>query len=161
MISTHKIQEDTMRNSSIQNNFLNQYFENSIVPQLFIDAQLYLKDFTPAAGKLFELKKEHLERNICGIKEKMKHSSFIENIRGVLITETVLKKEIKTNDERRFLKCIQPCFSENEEVINGLIVTFIELEVQSSLLDENRRLELENQELKEFLYRELTRAGKK
>ncbi|SKB78751.1 PAS domain-containing protein [Salegentibacter salinarum] len=162
MITNNSIQEGvTMYNSlSPENNFLKQYFENSIVPQLLIDSELFLKDFTPAAGRLFKLNKEHLDRNICGIKEKMKHKSFIENVRGVLITETVLEKEIKLSDERRFLMCIQPYFSENEEAITGLIVTFTQLETPAALIEENKRLKSENQELKEFLYRELTKSRK-
>lgn len=149
---------ETQSSQSQENRILNQYFENSIVPQLLIDSELFLRDFTPAAANLFSLNNEDLDKSICGIKEKFNHKAFIENIRGVFITERVLKKEIEGIDQSRYLMCIQPWFSEDEEVVSGAIITYAELGIPFPLIKELEDLRTENQELKELLLRELRKS---
>lgn len=140
------------------NKILNLFFENSIVPQLLVDSELFLKDFTPAAGKLFSLNKEDLNKSIWGIKEKFNHKAFIENIRGVFITERVLQKEVETLDQSRYLMCIQPWFSETEEVVSGALITYSEMGIPFSLIKELEDLRTENYELKELLLKELRKS---
>lgn len=140
------------------NKILNLFFENSIIPQLLVDSELFLKDFTPAAGKLFSLNKEDINKSICGIKDKFNHKSFIENIRGVFITERELKKEVQTLDQSRYLMCIQPWFSEKEEAVSGALITFSEMGIPFSLIKELEDLKTENNELKELLLRELRKS---
>lgn len=140
------------------NEILNLFFENSIVPQLLIDSELVLRDFTPAAGELFSLNKDDLNKSIWSIKEKFNHKALIESIKGVFVTERVLKKEVETIDQNRYLMCIQPWFSENEEIINGALITYSEMGIPFSLIKELEDLKTENNELKELLLRELRKA---
>ena len=107
---------------------LKDYFSNSIIPQLFVDAELLLRDFTPPMGEYFSIEQEDIGRTIYELKEKIGHKGLIGNIKGVLYTERNMEKHIRTVTGDRFKMNIQPCFTENEEMINGVIITFYELD---------------------------------
>ena len=51
------------------NDALENYFRNTIIPQLFVDANLILQKFTPPAMKQFCLKTEDVGRPIAEIKD--------------------------------------------------------------------------------------------
>lgn len=105
---------------------LEHYFSNSIIPQLFVDTELLLIDFTPPMEDIFFVDQEDIGKGIYELKEKIGHRSLIENIRGVLYTERNMEKHIRTA-RGRFKMNIQPCFTEKEEMMNGVIITFFEV----------------------------------
>ena len=104
---------------------LEQYFSNSIVPQLFLDTELQLIDFTPPIEEIFSIDQDDIGRSIFELKQKIGHQGLIGNIKGVLYTERNLVKHIHTSDGDKFMMNIQPCFSLGEEVVNGVIITFL------------------------------------
>ena len=58
---------------------------------------------------------------IYTIKEKFDHKAFIENSKGVFLSERILQKQVKTADNCRYLLNIQPIFSKNEAIMSGLL----------------------------------------
>src|SRR5690606_42018269 len=63
------------------NEELENYFRNTIIPQVFIDAELILRKFTPPAMKQFNLRKEHIGRPISEVVDNFRFSTLIENIK--------------------------------------------------------------------------------
>ena len=107
---------------------LEHLFSDSIIPQLFVDSEMVLRDFTPPMAELFSINAEDRGRNIYEVKEKIGHRCLIGNIRGVIYTERSLEKEVQTEDGKWFKLNIQPNFSPEEEEVNGVIITFFEIE---------------------------------
>lgn len=107
---------------------LEHYFSNSIIPQLFVDAEMLLRDFTPPMEEFFSIDQEDIGKSIYELKEKIGHRCLIGNIRGVMYTERNMEKDIRTATGDRFRMNIQPSFTEGEEMINGVIITFFELD---------------------------------
>jgi len=70
-----KIKELTRQNEELEN-----YFRNTIIPQLFVDAKLVLRKFTPPAMKQFKLSVDDLGKNIDDIKDNFRFPTIIENI---------------------------------------------------------------------------------
>lgn len=140
------------------NSVLKQFFETSIIPQLLIDSNLILKDFTPPAEKLFSLNNDDIEKSIYTIKDKFDHKAFIESLKGVFMTERVLQKEVKTADNSRYLMNIQPVFSDDDDILCGLLITYYQLGIPFSLIKELEDLKTENHELKELLLQELRKS---
>ncbi|RZJ92488.1 MAG: hypothetical protein EOO20_01595 [Chryseobacterium sp.] len=66
------------------NELLENYFRNTIIPQLFVDSDLVLRKFTPIAKRQFKLKDSDVGRPIEEGKEYFRFSTFIENIRNVI-----------------------------------------------------------------------------
>jgi len=106
---------------------LEDYFSNSIIPQLFVDSDMLLRDYTPPIEKCFSICEEDIGRSIYELKEKIGHRGLSGNIKGVIYTERNLEKTIRTETGNSFRMNIQPSFTEREEMVNGVIITFSEL----------------------------------
>ena len=83
-----------------RNDELENYFKNTIIPQLFVDAQLILRKFTPPAMKQFSLALTDVGRPIADIKENFRFPAIVDNIQHVIDTGEILEKEIQTTDMR-------------------------------------------------------------
>ncbi len=60
--------------NSLEENYeeLENYFSNTIIPQLFVDAQFILRKFTPPAMKQFNLAPGDIGKNILDIKDNFR-----------------------------------------------------------------------------------------
>lgn len=109
------------------NNELEDYFSNTIIPQLFFDEKLILRRFTPPAMKQFKLTKDDVGRSIHDLKNTLRHDSVIENIKRVIATGKILEKEIQTEDKSWYQMNILPYLDKAEKKTNGVILTFINI----------------------------------
>jgi len=122
------------------NNELENYFRNTIIPQLFVDADMILRKFTPPAMKQFRLAKEDVGRSITEIKENFRFPSIIENIQHVFDSNEILEKEIQTTDFRWYQMNIIPYVDFSINKPNGVIITFIEITMRIKDLKEQEKL---------------------
>jgi len=109
------------------NEELENYFSNTIIPQLFVDANLILRKFTPPAMKHFKLKDEFIGKPVEEVEENFRYHSIIDNIKAVITTGKILEKEIQTTDLRWYQMNILPYIIRKENKMNGVIITFIEI----------------------------------
>ena len=82
------------------NDDLENYFRNTIIPQLFVDGDFVLKKFTPPAMKQFNLAKGDVGKSICDIKDNFRFPTIIDDIQQVIDCNEILEKEIQTTDLR-------------------------------------------------------------
>ena len=80
------------------NDELENYFKNTIIPQLFVDADLILRKFTPPAMKQFSLSAGDVGRPIYDIKDNFRFPGILEDIETVIESNEILEKEIQTTD---------------------------------------------------------------
>lgn len=131
------------------NDELENYFRNTIIPQLFVDANLILRKFTPPAMKQFSLAPEHIGRPMEEMIDNIRYSTIIENIHEVIDTGEILEKEIQTTDRRWFQMNIIPYLVEKESRTNGVIITFVDITDRIKVL---RELEMLNASHETFIY---------
>lgn len=129
------------------NKGMENYFVNSIVPQLLVDANMILQNFTAPAGKIFSITGEDIGKSIFQIKEKIGHYALVENIRGVMLIERNMENKIRARDGRMFHMNIQPCFCPEEDQINGVLVTYLDLTGQAAAMKEMEKLNAEHETL--------------
>jgi len=122
------------------NDELENYFRNTIIPQLFIDANLVLRKFTPPAMKQFNLALTDVNRNIVDIQDNFRFPSFLENIQTVISSNEILEKEIQTSDMRWYQMNIIPYIRQKDNSNNGVIVTFVEITYRIRDLKEQEKL---------------------
>ncbi|MBW3545676.1 MAG: PAS domain-containing protein [Bacteroidetes bacterium] len=122
------------------NDELENYFRNTIIPQLFVDANLILRKFTPPAMKQFSLAPEHIGRPMEEMIDNIRYSTIIENIHQVIDTGEILEKEIQTTDRRWFQMNIIPYLVEKESKSNGVIITFVDITDRIKVLKELEKL---------------------
>ena len=127
------------------NEDLENYFNNTIIPQLFVDADLILRKFTPPAMKQFDLKPEFMGMAIEDIKDNFRFPTLIHNINSVIATGKILEKEIQTTDLKWFQMNILPYHVRNENRTNGVIITFVDITPRVKDLKEQEKLVLEHE----------------
>ena len=136
---------DTPKNDARQlrklNFDLSNYFSNTIIPQLFVDADLILRIFTPPAMKQFSLTYDHVGRNIADVKDNLRYPNVVEDIKKIINnTNKVLEKEVQTTDGRWFQMNIVPYIEHEKDVINGVIITFVDITKRLKALKELEKL---------------------
>ncbi|WP_040664640.1 sensor histidine kinase [Nafulsella turpanensis] len=142
MEKPHKGRKDNQKIKELieLNDELENYFRNTIIPQLFVDANLILRKFTPPAMKQFSLTETHIGRPMEEMADNIRYSTIVENIQEVIRTEEVFEKEIQTTDLRWFQMNIIPYLLKKENRTNGVIITFVDITDRIKVLKELERL---------------------
>ncbi|TKK64126.1 ATP-binding protein [Ilyomonas limi] len=109
------------------NNELENYFRNTIIPQLFVDADLKLRKFTPPAMKQFNLSENDIGKSMHDIKENIRYNTISDNIQQVISSNKILEREIQTTDFRWYQMNIIPYITIQDNKTNGVIITFVEI----------------------------------
>lgn len=122
------------------NDELENYFRNTIIPQLFVDAHLILRKFTPPAMKQFSLTHDDIGKSIIDIKDNIRFPTIVENIQQVIDSNIILEKEIQTTDLRWFQMNIIPYVTQKANKTNGVIITFVEITIRVKDLKDQERL---------------------
>ena len=135
----------TDKNQQIQeliehNDELENYFRNTIIPQLYIDGELKLQKFTPPAMKQFNLKISDVGRPISDIKDNFRFPSIVDNIEQVIKNSEILEKEIQTTDLRWYQMNIIPYVKMRDNKTDGVIITFVEITMRIKDLNEQEKL---------------------
>lgn len=122
------------------NDELENYFRNTIIPQLFVDAELKLQKFTPPAMKQFTLSFEDIGRPIQEIKDNFRFPSIIESIETVIKSNQILEKEIQTTDLRWYQMNILPYVRLQDNKTDGVIMTFVDITMRVKDLKDLEKL---------------------
>ena len=130
-----QIQELIEHNDELEN-----YFRNTIIPQLFVDGELKLQKFTPPAMKQFSLSASDVGRPINDIKDNFRFPSIVDNIQQVIKSNEILEKEIQTTDLRWYQMNIIPYVKMRDNKTDGVIITFVEITMRIKDLKEQERL---------------------
>lgn len=129
-----------IRELTQHNELLENYFRNTIIPQLFVDGSLKLQKFTPPAMKQFSLEDTDVGRNINEIKDNFRFPSIVDNIQRVIDTREILEKEIQTTDLRWYQMNIIPYVRSADDKTDGVIITFVEITSRIKDLKEQEQL---------------------
>lgn len=116
------------------NDELENYFNNTIIPQLFVDADMILRKFTPAAMTHFKLSASDVGRHIDEVSNNIRFPTIIDNIHEVIESSQSLEKEIQTTDKKWYQMNILPYIIKKENRTNGVIITFIDINDRIQIL---------------------------
>lgn len=139
--------QESSQDIYVRNEDLENYFANTIIPQLFIDANFILRKFTPPAMKHFSLSEADINRNIHEVKDNIRYPTLIENINEVMTTGEILEKEVQTTDGRWFQMNILPYLIRREKRTNGVIITFVDITERIHNLKELEKLNADHDTL--------------
>lgn len=129
------------------NEELENYFRNTIIPQLFVDGDLILRKFTPPAMKQFNLKKDDVGKSIGDIKDNFRFPSIVEDIQEVIECNEILEKDIQTTDKRWYQMNVIPYVEIKTKKTNGVVITFVETTMRIKDLQEQEVLIAEHETL--------------
>ncbi len=131
------------------NEELENYFRNTIIPQLFIDADLILRKFSPPANKYFMFTESDCGKPIQEIEGLKVVPTLEENIREVMENNQDLEKEIQTVDNRWFQMNILPYIIKKRNLTNGVVITFVDI---TDRINDKKDIERLNADHETFIY---------
>jgi two-component system, OmpR family, phosphate regulon sensor histidine kinase PhoR len=149
MAKTEKQNKQKIKELIELNDELENYFGNTIIPQLFVDADLILRKFTPPAMKQFNFSPDHIGKPMEDLVDNIRYSTIMENIKEVIATKKILEKEIQTTDSRWFQMNIVPYIIKKDNQPNGVIITFVDI---TDRIKNLREIEKLNASHETFIY---------
>lgn len=128
------------------NEELENYFRNTVIPQLYIDGNFILQKFTPPAMKLFNLSKSDIGKHLKDLSDNIRYPTIEENIKEVNESQEDFEKEIQTTDSKWYQMNILPYIVRKEGKSNGVIITFVDItgRIESLKAFENLNRNFEN-----------------
>ena len=128
------------------NNDLNNLLASTGIGTVFVDYQLRIQRFTPAATEIINLIQTDVGRPAAHIVSNLVgYSDLIRDVTSVLETLIPREREVQIRSGQWYLMRIQP-YRTLENVIEGAVITFVDITAQKQMqaaLDESQRLRLE------------------
>jgi two-component system, chemotaxis family, CheB/CheR fusion protein len=111
------------------NDDINNLLSGSDVGTLFLDTDLTIRKFTPAAAKHIRIIKSDAGRPISDLSHSLEYPEFIDDINRVMNTNSKIEKEIKNKSDEWLLIKIHP-YKSNQSTIEGIVITLIDITKQ-------------------------------
>ena len=118
--------QDKIQELSQANNDMNNLFASIDIATVFLDNDLRIKRFTPAASELINLIQLDIGRPISNISTNLVYDDLVKDIKNVQHTLIPKEKEIQDKKESWYLTRILP-YRTVENVIEGVILTFVDI----------------------------------
>ncbi|WMJ74067.1 ATP-binding protein [Cytophagaceae bacterium ABcell3] len=103
------------------------YFQSTIIPQLFFDKDFILRKFSPAAMKQFELSDDSIGLHLDDLTNNLKYDYLKGDIQHTMDLRKVVEKELQTSDNRWYRMNVLPFVQKKGNRVNGVIITFIDI----------------------------------
>jgi two-component system CheB/CheR fusion protein len=116
-----KIEEVTQTNNDILN-----LVNSTDIGTIFLDRDMRVKFFTPAACQIFNLIEGDKGRRLSDITSKLKEGDLIADVEHVIETLHSIVREVQTSEGSWYLMRISP-YRTSEGRVNGAVATFTDI----------------------------------
>ncbi|MFW5845102.1 MAG: CheR family methyltransferase [Planctomycetota bacterium] len=123
------------------NDVLGNLLSSTNLPTVFLDKQLRIQRFTPAASRLMRLIPGDVGRPFQDIADRISHGRIQTDAAEVLDTLIPIEREVQAADGRWFLSRVHP-YRTADDRIDGTVVTLSEITSQKQAAAELRSSEL-------------------
>ncbi len=138
-----KIEELTQLTDDIEN-----LLESTQIGTVFLDAQLRVRKFTPAAAEQFNLLPQDIGRPIAHMSRNIELDDFVGQLRTVLLSGQVTEEEVQHHNGTWYLMRLHPYRTESGHV-DGVVVTFVDIQTMKHV---TASLARRNADLRGFAY---------
>ena len=114
------------------NDDLDNYFRSTDIGQVFIDANLRIRKFNPAAVKMINLIEADIGRPINHISSNIRYENLIADIHTVLAKGNIIEKEIEVKNGASSLMRIMPYLRKDNQQ-DGAVISFVDISVVTEL----------------------------
>jgi len=123
------------------NNDMKNLLDSIEVPTIFLNNDLSIKRFTTHAKKIINLIPSDIGRPINHIVANLDYDQLVEDSQKVLDTLVFKEIELKTKSGQWYMMRILP-YRTVDNIIDGLVITFIDIQQQKNIIDELKRLDI-------------------
>ena len=114
-----KVSELDSANSDLQN-----LLNSTQIATIFLDLEMHIKNFTPAAGAVFRLIQGDIGRPITDLAGQFEEGNLVEDIKEVLRTLEMRERQVTAPQGQHYQMRILPYRTVNN-VIEGVVITFL------------------------------------
>lgn len=108
------------------NDDLDNYFRSTDIGQIFIDANLRIRKFNPAAVRMINLIEADIGRPINHISSNIDYDNLINDIHIVLAKEQVVEKEVRLKSGTNNLMRVMPYIKKDGQR-DGVVISFVDI----------------------------------
>lgn len=108
------------------NDDLNNYFRSTEIGQVFIDTDLRIRKFNPAAVQMINLIETDIGRPIEHISTNIRHENLVDDIRRVIQSGITVEKDIQLSNQRICLMRILP-YVRQDDTTDGAVISFFDI----------------------------------
>jgi len=105
---------------------LSNLLSSTHIPTLFLDRQLRIRRFTPAATELFSLRTGDVNRPLTDISSEVDLTSLVADAGDVLLALAPIEREERTRSGRHYLRRALP-YRTVDDRIDGIVITFTDI----------------------------------
>jgi two-component system, chemotaxis family, CheB/CheR fusion protein len=118
--------QETIEQQRATSRDLHNLLESTDLATLFLDADLNVRFFTPAARSLFSIITSDLGRPLADLSRRFEDGDLLPDARAVLASHTPVRREVRADDGGWFIRAMLPCRSDGGG-IKGVVITFIDV----------------------------------
>ncbi|MBV9489367.1 MAG: PAS domain-containing protein [Verrucomicrobia bacterium] len=130
----HKVEELAKANSDLQN-----LMAATDIATIFLDRQLRIQRYTPAAVRLFSLIPTDLGRPLSDLSHRLEDDFIVTEAERVLASLVPVEREKRSADGHWYLARLLP-YRSAEDRISGVVLTFVDITERKTAEDERGRL---------------------
>jgi len=140
----------------VLNDDMDNYFRSNLNGQLFVDNNMLLKKFSPAAIKHINLQESDIGRPIHDITVNFKDNSLENDIQSVIKNGAVMSKVVESFNGNWYQMMVMPYIRQLDHLQDGAIISFNDISLlkkaQLELHRSNQSLQRINEDLDNFVY---------
>lgn len=138
------------------NDDLNNYFRSNVNGQIFVNKELMLMKFSPAAEVHINLLEIDIGRPLSDISTNIRFETIEKDIKDVLADGCVITREIQAINGKWFQVMTMPYLRKGNNETDGAIITFNDIselkKIQQELSRSNKVLQAINTDLDNFVF---------
>jgi two-component system CheB/CheR fusion protein len=114
---------ETVEQQRATSNDLQNILNSTDVATLFLDGDLRIRFFTPAARSLFNVIASDVGRPLADLTRRFEDDDLLQDARAVLASHAAVRREVKAGDGSWFMRGMLPYRSDDSSV-EGVVITF-------------------------------------
>jgi two-component system CheB/CheR fusion protein len=131
--------QDKVEELDAANGDLTNLMAATDIATLFLDTQLRIKRFTPPMNRLLSLLTSDIGRPFRDFAPRFRDDELLVDAERVLRTRAPSEKEVRADEDHRYLRRILPHLTEDQG-IQGVVITFIDITARIASEAQARRL---------------------
>ena len=130
-------------------NDMNNLLASTEIGTIFLDSDLKIKRFTPPMSKIINLIQTDVGRPIADLSSNLIYDGIVKDANTVLNKLIPIHKSIKSNEGIWYKMQIMP-YRTSENVIQGVVITFVDISEEKLLAEELRDFKVKYEHLLEM-----------
>ena len=123
--------------TDLSNDFAN-LLKSTDIGTIFVDRQLRIRKFTPAAQRVFNLVSTDVDRPISHLTHRLACRDLVERLERVLASGQPSREEMRLVDAEQWFEVTARPFVDDHDAVAGVVVTLVDVTARRQAEDQSR-----------------------